>query len=287
MKTLTILKPGLYTTIQDAGRYNFRKYGVPVSGAMDQWSAALANALLNKPAASALLEITLTGPTIKFNSDTLVALTGADISPIIDGKELQMNSTIKIHKGQILNFGKNKYGSRTYLAFKNELISEKVLKSQSLYPGITFQYRLQSGDTIRLSEKSGILISPSSHLKPHFEHFQTGILDVAKGPEYDYLSSSLQDQLKEIIFTVSTENNRMGYKLAGPPLQISKTASMITSSVLPGTVQLTPSGQLIILMRDCQTTGGYPRILQLYEKSINQLAQKKAGDKISFNISLR
>lgn len=285
MKTLTILKPGLYTSIQDGGRFGYRKYGVPVSGALDQWSAAMANALVNKHPSSALLEITFPGPAIELNSDTIIALSGADLSPAINGKEIQMNSAIEVRKGQILTFGRNNYGSRSYLAFKNDIISEKVLGSQSFCQGITVQNRFKAGDRIILNEKIEKSPSPTSHVKPHLEHFNSQTLLATKGPEFDQLCSSVQDNLSEIIFQVSTENNRMGYRLLGPPLEVKKQMSMITSSILPGTVQLTPSGQLIILMRDCQTTGGYPRVLQLNENSINQLAQKKSGDKFSFFVS--
>ncbi len=136
-----------------------------------------------------------------------------------------------------------------------------------------------------LSEKKEQLTSPTSYLKPHLEHFNSQIFLAAKGPEFDLLNSIVRKILNKIKFKVSRENNRMGYRLSGPPLEVKKQMSMITSSVLPGTVQLTPSGQLIILMRDCQTTGGYPRVLQLSERSINQLAQKKTGDEFFFLIT--
>lgn len=284
MSSITIIKPGLFTTIQDAGRYGYRKYGIPLSGTMDNYAAGLANALVNKPFDSAVIEIILKGPEIQFNDDTYIAITGADMAPYIDGNLVKMNVVNLIKRGSILSFGKINYGAIAYIATSNELLTEIILGSKSYYKGITPLKRFYSGQTILLDVNREKFSIPSSRIKPQHEHFLTSFIKVYKGPEFNLLCEENQKILSETTFKISFEFSRMGYKLEGHPIIVKDAGSMISSAVMPGTVQLTPGGQMIVLMNDCQTTGGYPRILQLSQNSINQLAQKKAGDEIKLRV---
>ncbi|WP_430408744.1 biotin-dependent carboxyltransferase family protein [Kordia sp.] len=277
---LEILQPGLYTSIQDLGRFNYRNYGVPVSGVMDEYHAKLANHILGNHENDAVLEITLQGPHVYFHEATQIVICGADLSPKLNRSDLRANIPINVSKGDELTFGARNYGIRTYLAVKNGFQTEKILESCSFYDGITQKSRIEKGDSIPYQTIKKQQLS-NAKIGFHPTVFNDNQLQVFKGPEFDFLSKKQQKLLLEIPFSIGL-NNRMAYQLN--ELLENNFPSIITSAVLPGTIQLTPSGKLIILMKDCQTTGGYPRILQLDEASINRLSQKHTRDKIYFNM---
>ena len=281
---VSVLKSGFYTSVQDLGRHGYQDQGVPVSGVMDVYSAKLANALLNNEDTTAVLELTMVGPVLQFHCNTLIAITGADLSPVLNNKPLKLNSVIAIKKDDVLTFSASKYGFRSYLAVRNGFETALVLGSRSMFKGVTANEKLVKGSTLPICEViHSNEITKMASVKVNYEHFSSTGLSVSKGPEYDLLSKDLKEKLKGLQFVISNENNRMAYKLDTEILK-NNLKPIITSAVLPGTVQLTPSGQLIILMRDCQTTGGYPRILQLTEYAIAQLSQKFNGDTILFNL---
>jgi biotin-dependent carboxylase-like uncharacterized protein len=279
---IKVIKSGFYTTIQDLGRYGYQDYGVPISGVMDEYSAQFANALLNNDKNDAVLEITMNGPTLQYDGYTLICISGADISPMLNGKEIKLNSIISVNTNDVLTYGKLNYGFRSYLAIKGGFQSELKLKSGSMYKNVTSKYKIEANDTLHFKEISPSETSKFATLKFNKAIFTSNIIEVYKGPEFELLSPIQQQQLFDQDFTVSNLNDRMAYQLEEHLENDLK--PIITSLVLPGTVQLTPSGSLIVLMRDCQTTGGYPRILQLKESSINCLAQKYQGQKIQLQL---
>jgi len=275
-----VIKSGFYTTVQDLGRLGFQQYGVPVSGVMDSYSARLANALLNNDIDAAVLEITMTGPVIVFTSDTLICISGADISPQCNKDSIKLNHVIKITKGDEISFGKLQFGFRCYLAVYDGFQTELVMKSKSMYKNITSPFIISDGDELSISDYNAETEISHSSIKVNSDHFESKELKTFKGPEFEKLSKKQQKLLFSNDFTIAKENSRMAYQLNERIENNLK--PIITSLVLPGTVQLTPSGQLIVLMRDCQTTGGYPRVLQLCEKSISILSQKFTGNAIHF-----
>ena len=278
---IQVLKSGLYTTIQDLGRFGYRGYGVPVSGAMDQYHFQLANQLLNNETHAAVLEVTLQGPKLLFKADTQIVITGADLSPMLNESPIQNNAIISIRKGDVLNFGKRQYGTRAYIAIKDGFQTPKVMNSRSFYNNVTECSILKTNDSLAYNALESPKTPSYINLKPHKALFTSSALNVFKGPEYDLLTKDQQSQIDNNVFSIGI-NNRMAYQLSETiPNDL---PSIITSAVLPGTVQLTPSGKLIILMADCQTTGGYPRVLQLSQKSINLLSQKLTGDTIKFKV---
>lgn len=279
---ITVLKSGILTTIQDLGRHGYRQFGVPLSGVMDIFSAEMANGLLNNESNDAVLEITMVGPKLQFNTDTQVAICGADVSPRLNAQAITNNRVYSITSGDILDFGKLKTGLRSYLAVKGGLKTDLILGSRSFYYPVTEQTALQKGNNIAINtyKSENSKSNTFSKLKP--VAFTSPFLDVYKGPEFNMLSDMQTDKLLNTIFKVSSLYSRMAYQLE-PKVENTLTP-ILTGSVLPGTVQLTPSGKLIVLMRDCQTTGGYPRILQLSEAAINLLSQKKERDKLRFNL---
>ena len=278
---IKIIEPGLYSSIQDNGRENFQKYGVPISGCMDSKSSNFANFLLNNPINSALIEATQFGPKILFNASTYLSITGADMNPHLNNKEISMNKAININKGDILELNKSKNGLRSYIAFKDGIKSNLILGSRSFFNGISPKFKLEKGDVFKINSiKNKLNTSSKINFKYNYDNNKTIL--VFKGAEFNNLSQKEKKFLCNNDFTISNENNRMAYKLKEKLKN--KLKSIITSPVLPGTIQLTPGGEIIILMKDCQITGGYPRIFQLNKESINLIAQKKTNDIIKFKI---
>ena len=279
---IEVLQPGLFSTIQDSGRFGYLKYGVPLSGPMDSFSFHLANQLLNNVPGSAVMEITQMGPVLKFLTSGYLVLTGANLSPQINRIEIRNGMPYAFAPGDVLSFGSRKTGCRSYLAVSGGFKTEKIFGSQSCYEGITSFSRLQKGMNLLIN---GSDISPSGNasIKIYPRLFQEKSIKVYKGPEYNLMSESLAREILSRGFKIDINNNRMAIQLQ--EVMANKIKPIITGPVVPGTVQLTPSGKLIVLMRDCQTTGGYPRILQLSEKGINRLAQKVQGESIEFELN--
>lgn len=277
---LKLVKSGFFTSIQDVGRFGYRDKGVPVSGTMDSISVSLINVLLDNEPGTSVLEITMTGPELLFEEDTYVALGGAEFSWVLNNKPIKSYKVIKVYAGDVLSFGKLKKGFRGYLGVKNGFQIPKVLGSSSYYKPITA--------TNHLKDNSQIPYLPCASFQPKIQEMKIDsfldetLLEVHKGPEYSLLTDKQLEFLFSKTYSIAKENDRMAYQLNE---QIEgHTISMLTSATLPGTVQLTASGKLIILMKDGQTTGGYPRILQLSERAICILSQKKATDVITFKL---
>lgn len=275
-----VLKAGFYTSVQDLGRQS-QEFGVPISGAMDVRAHTLANALLGNSEHLAILEVTLSGPKLEFLANTVIAITGATCNPELNGVLVEQNRVLVITEGDVLSISNCVQGVRAYVSVKHGFNTEMVLQSRSFYKGITKQFRLQKNDVLPIENYISNRQYTSS-VKVNDTYLTETVLNVFKGAEFDSLTQEQQEQLLSQQFTVSQLNNRMAYQLTET---IKNSMSpIITSMVLPGTVQLTPSGKLIILMRDCQTTGGYPRVLQLSEMAINILAQKKQNDVVRFKL---
>jgi len=278
---IEVIKSGLYSSIQDCGRFGFENYGVPNSGAMDQFSALLSNELIGNKADDSVMEITMTGPLLKFHKKTIVSITGADISPSINNRSVKINSSYLLNKNDTLSFGKLNYGFRSYIAVVGGFKTKRILNSRSMYINITGSFRIKDGDLLKTKET--IKKRNLNPLKFEYKkHFNSLIIDVYKGPEFDLLNKTEKNLLFSNEFNISNLNNRMAYQLKEN--LNNKIKPIISSIVIQGTVQLTPSGKIIILMRDNQTSGGYPRILQLSNDSINRLSQKHMGNKIKFNL---
>lgn len=280
---ILILAGGMHSSIQDLGRKGYRSYGVPISGSMDKYSAILANKLLNNKEDLPVLEMTMVGPKIMFEDHTLIVITGADMSPEINGSPIKMNNIYEVKTSDVLSFGKLVSGMRSYLGVKGGFLTENKLNSYSYFEGITSKDKIQKGDRLRIASYQKGLEQSSAKIKVKKSHFEVNKLEVTKGPEYNRLTKKHRELLFSKKFKIGKMNNRMGYQLKNRFPRL-KDSEIITSVTIPGTVQLTPSGTLIIMMRDCPTTGGYPRILQLTDIAINQLAQKTENDVIKFDL---
>ncbi|WP_026915629.1 biotin-dependent carboxyltransferase family protein [Christiangramia portivictoriae] len=284
MGELLVKQAGLFTTIQDLGRFGSRKYGVPESGVVDRYAFRICNLILGNSSNAAVMEMTFMGPVLKFNSATNICIGGADLTPKINDLEVELHTPFQIQAGDILSFGKRKFGLRSYLAIKDGFQSPEVLGSRSWLHSITGKTRLQKGQVLGYQASEAMINSSHAAIQVDTDYLESKEIEAYEGPEFVKLPKHLQELIFQQKFTLHGDSNRMA-------IQFEETfqnnlESIHTSPVMPGTVQLTPSGKLIALMRDCQTTGGYPRVLQLSEFGIQVLAQKTPGEIVQFRKKL-
>lgn len=281
--TLSFLKPGLQTTVQDLGRLGWQEYGVPVSGAMDKKSFNLANYLVSNPPGNPCLEITLLGPEIHFDADGLIAITGAHLSPKINGRTIKLNHPNKIYAGDILSFGKYTSGCRSYLSVHGEWMRERWLGSCSEVPYTNDVPGLPPPITKNTKIEIKYTGLPEREVTAYIHREQRSSIRIIPGPEYNQFSSQAQQAFFSGSYTISNQSNRMGYRLTEKLKNGIPQEELISSGTVPGTIQVTQSGQIIVLMADAQTTGGYPRFGVVVSEDLDILAQKKPGDKIEFS----
>ncbi|MBP1962461.1 biotin-dependent carboxyltransferase family protein [Paenibacillus aceris] len=296
-----IIKPGLLSTLQDEGRYGYRKYGVIVSGPMDFFAHRTANILVGNTADAAVLEITLHGPRMVAQMDMLLALCGADMAADVEGRKVPLWRPFLIRKGEHLNISYAVKGCRAYLAVHGGFASNVSMGSKSTYlrAGIGgYEGRaLQAGDELNLSSESKLTVntgSPfssaavSAFIRPSYE--DNPVVSVVWGKEAGHFTESQKRSFLTQSYKVTPQSDRMGYRLEGEPLvrQGGTAYEMISEAVVPGTIQVPPNGQPILLLSDCQTTGGYPRIAHVITAHLPIIAQVKPGGKLRFReVSLR
>ncbi|GAB6087718.1 5-oxoprolinase subunit C family protein [Alkaliphilus crotonatoxidans] len=288
MSKITILKPGLLTTIQDQGRIGHQQYGVPQSGAMDLYSLELANLLVGNPRYEAGLELTLVGPAISFHDRRIFAITGADLDARLNGRPLRNYQSYMAQEGDVLEFTHALRGCRGYLAIQGGFAIESVMGSKSTYLRGGFGgYRgraLRSGDEIPLNSAQSQgedwkrMIPPS--LIPDYGNNVT--LRVILGPEEEGFTAAGIETFLRGQYEVTSQSDRMGYRLMGPKIEHSNGADIISGGINMGAIQIPGEGNPIIMLADRQTTGGYTKIANVISVDLPYLAQLKPGDKISF-----
>ncbi len=282
MGEVKLLTSGFRTSIQDQGRFGFAKFGVPRSGAMDLDSYNRANLLLGNDENSACIEFAFQGPVLQFFEESVVVLTGANVIAFLNGDEVEMCSPFKVNVNDVLKIGMCKNGVYGYVGIMKGFLTPLVLGSRSFYSPVTDTSLLKSGSKISYKKKE-VFTPKFSSISVSKLHEKLIKIEVLKGTEFELLSRSQKEVFYTSNFTISNTLNRMAIRLV-EKLE-NQLPSMLTSPVLPGTIQLTPAGDLVILMRDAQTTGGYPRILQLTESSINKIAQLRMGKQLKFILS--
>jgi len=275
--SLTVLDRGLFTTIQDKGRVGYRKFGIPVSGVMDEVSFLSANKLVGNPENTPVLECTLKGGKYRFESNTVITITGALMSPKINGSTVEMNTSIKVEQGDVLELGFAQKGCRAYVAIKGNWDIETVLGSYSTYTRASFGgfegRALRKGDEIRWQDSESDFRAQSLP-KGEIPYFSSKIsVDFIPGPEWDWLNKKEQEIFLSSSFVVDSKSNRMGIRLSSDVQLSTEKQEMSSSGVIPGIIQLPPSGDPIILMNDAQTVGGYPRIGKVLDRYLDRLAQ--------------
>lgn len=259
-----MLQPGI-SSIQDAGRFGYLSEGIPIAGFMDATAAGLANMLVGNAIGTACVEWAMLPPKLEFKDAAIIALTGAVVKVYLNGKEVSIYKSINIPKNTVLSFGHVESGVYGYIAIYKGFYTEEVLGSRSWFPQLTTEYLFTKGLRIPFASQSKLAVS-KTRIVPQKQMQSAQVLNVYKGPEFNLLTKHQQTLLINSKFTISNSRNRMGIQLS--ELFESHNFSLLSSPVLPGTIQWTPSGKIIILMKDAQTIGGYPRILQLTESAL-------------------
>ena len=266
---IRILKGGMMTTVQDLGRYGYQSQGFSVAGVMDVRSFKIANLLLDNPENEAVLEITLIGPTLEFTSATIIAITGGDFQPTINGEPAPMYTALYMNKGDVLKFGSARTGSR----------------GSNLKSGLGgFKGRkLEADDYIGFRIKRRYLPFFLSRKLDMDEFDQTeATLRVVMGPQDGMFSKQGIQTFLGSEYTVTNEFDRMGCRLEGPFIAPKKTSDIISDGIAFGAIQVPSHGKPIILLADRQTTGGYGKIATVASVDIPKLVQRKTDDKIHF-----
>jgi antagonist of KipI len=297
--SITILKPGFMSSVQDLGRRGFQQYGVPIGGAMDKVSAALANIICANDENESMIEMTLHGTSIMFNEAAFCAIVGGGCKAYIDDVELPFNRLLWIPAFSIIKSIANTQGCRSYLAVSGGFNVKKVLGSASTYTpsgigGINGR-NLITGDMLPFKREQDLQCAPNLHMLPNgvgVSHWHTAdhvvptpnieIVRAIKGPDFDHFNTVSQENIFNAVFTISSQSNRMGYRLEGKKFALEEKTEMVSTAVTAGIVQVTHEGDPIILMADAQTTGGYPRIARICAADISLLAQCRPGTKIQF-----
>ena len=289
VKTLEIVHPGPLATIQDQGRFGFGQYGVPASGALDSFSLRVGNLLAGNPEMEACLEITLMGLVVRALEDLTIAVTGADLTPRINGNAVTMWQSRLMKKGEHLSFKGPKSGCRAYLAIGGGINVPVVMGSRST--NLSARFGGLEGRPLR---KGDLLasVSPSLHhraagkvLPPEFvpTYSSDGVIRVILGPQDHHFPPSSVDAFLGTPFKVTKHADRTGIRLTGPDV-VAKTdlkGSILSEGVVPGAIQIPGDGQPIIILNET-VTGGYRKIATVVFADLQMLGQLKPGDTVRF-----
>ncbi len=287
MSSFYVLHPGLLTTLQDRGRTGFEDRGVPPSGALDEMSFAIANALVGNPVGTGALEFTLLGAQLRVGPGGCVFAVTGDMQVFIDDEPVAPYQCHVLRPAAVVKVGRALSGTRGYLAVAGGFAAHPVLGSVStlIRGGLGgFAGRaIAKGDELLLATPSQHLPTaargPAQRFMPQREHLP---IRVVLGPQQDYFSESEIARFLSESFAVSGQSDRMGYRLTGPAITHLKGFNIVSDAISTGSVQIPGSGQPIIAMHDRQTTGGYPKIATVIRADLARLGQLKPGDTLRF-----
>jgi antagonist of KipI len=301
--TLRIITGGLQTTVQDLGRIGRQRTGIPVCGAMDRFAHRVANMLVGNDDSAATLEASLLGPAIAFDEPAVIAIAGGDLSASLNGNEVAPWHALAVPRGATLRFGQARVGCRAYIALSGGIDLPAVFGSRSTYLRAQFGgvegRSLRSGDIINpgtpspVAERIASLLRASgttaigrwtvaTSARPAYN--DDPIVRVIPGQHHELLDDASRERFLSSTFTVSSNSDRMGYRLGGVPLSLTEPMELLSEGVAFGTIQLPPGGEPIVLMADHQTTGGYPRIGEVASVDLPLIAQLKPGDRLRFRL---
>lgn len=293
--SITVIRPGLASTFQDSGRHGHQHLGVPVGGAMDQRAHQIANLVAGNAHDTATLEITLSGPTLRFDAPACIALSGADLSPALNGRPAPRGRPLIVHEGDVLSFGERRSGVRCYLACHGGFDLPLILGSQSTYlRGALggFEGRaLRKGDVVplrtalradALERLAADLGDMSIYLPSTLAFNPRARLRIMRGPHTELFTDVALRALFGSAYRIANESDRMGYRLQGPQLPVRENRQLLSEGATFGTIQVPSDGLPIVLMADRQSIGGYPKIGHVATVDLPQLAQCMPGDEIRF-----
>ena len=288
-----VTRAGFLTSVQDLGRTGFRQFGVSTSGALDSFALRVANLLVGNDAGAAGLEITLGGLQLRFEDERIVAWCGGELDVQIGSRTLPAGHVAHLQGGDELKFGRAQFGCRFSLAISGAIDVPIVLGSRSTdlranFGGLEGR-TLRDGDRLPLGEprrsQTAAAAGISSWTAPHdwaspASHHP--ILRFTRGIDWERFNASTLQRFTSEPFAVSPDSDRMGVRLDGPELKRDKETDLISEAVAPGTVQVPPGGKPILLLGDCQTIGGYPKIVHVITVDLGIAAQLRAGDGVRF-----
>ncbi|MEB2337122.1 MAG: biotin-dependent carboxyltransferase family protein [Nitrospirales bacterium] len=284
-----VLRPGLLTTVQDLGRFGYQRFGVSVSGAMDRWALAVGNRLVGNPDHTAGLEITLQGPELLFEQTLAIAITGADLSPTCDGHPLPLWTRLTLPAGSRLQFGRRRHGARAYLTVRGGIESPLMLGSRSTHLrsglGGPAGRALQKWDRLMVGKAGKRLGSLEGQSLPDFlrpSYSTAPTLRVIPGPQAECFPPETFRLLAEQPYRITADSDRMGYRLQGQALPPRDPTDIVSDAVTCGAIQVPADQQPILLMADCQPTGGYAKLATLAGIDRSLAAQVLPGDHLSF-----
>jgi antagonist of KipI len=294
--SITIIKPGMLSSFQDRGREGYQHQGIPAAGAMDERAHRLANALAGNSGDPATLEMTLTGPTLRFDAPACFALAGADLGATLNGQEIPQHRPLVARAGDTLAFGaRPANGVRGYLAVHGGFALAPVMGSETTYLRSGFGgfegRALAKGDQVGLRQAldghgldalQKALWDLRIYLPGTLGHKQRDAIRFLPGMQWQEFSEASRHAFGGSEFRISPQSDRMGYRLQGPALSMSQPRQMLSEAACFGTVQVPSGGEAIILMADRQTTGGYPKIAQIASVDLPLLAQYAPGRALRF-----
>jgi len=291
---LTVVRPGLFTTIQDGGRWGYQASGVPVAGAMDRSALHVANEIVGNGADEAALEITLLGPELRMEQSSVIAIAGADLGATVDGRAVPLNVAIACRDGSQVRFTGRHRGGRAYLAVRGGLAVPRVLGSRStdvraVMGGLEGR-ALRAGDRVPIGtevrashDRGGMAIATLMNVGSETGSREPVTLRVVHGPQYDWFPDEAFERLQSGRFTVQPDSDRMGFRLSSDTTIARRSdEEMISDATFTGALQVPPSGQPILLMADRPTTGGYPQIAVVISADLPRAGQLVPGDEIRF-----
>ena len=288
--TLEITEPGILTTVQDRGRYGYQRFGVPPSGAFDQFALRAANLLVGNPQGAAGLEMTVIGPTATLLIDTWIAVTGADLAAQLNGQPMPRWESVEASAGSVIAFPEMRDGVRAYLAVAGGIDVPPVMGSRSTYvqAGIGgFQGRaLSNGDVISTFPVDEALAVhrelPEGYEPPRYgERHEVRVI---LGPQLGAFGEDAISTLTGSEYLISLDSDRMGYRLEGPRLEHEAGADVISDGNPLGAIQVPGDGTPTVLLVDRGTTGGYTKIATVISSDISQLAQAVPGQSVTFRL---
>lgn len=286
MAAFRVLQPGLFTTIQDLGRYGYESQGVPTSGAMDEFAFRIANILLGNEENAPALEITMLGPTLEVLEDVAVAITGAQLPVEVNGKKRTVWTSFPLKKGDVLSLGAVSSGCRAYLAVNGGFKADVAMGSASTYTrgklGGLEGRPLKKEDLLfrELGNKPARFYRVDERYVPTYKNVAE--IGVILGPQDDYFDEENIRLFLNSTYAITKDSDRMGYRLEGPQIRAKQKHDIITDGIVPGVIQVPASGNPIIMLKDAQTTGGYAKIATCIWSDLPKLAQLKPGDKVKF-----
>ncbi|AZT90912.1 biotin-dependent carboxyltransferase [Caldicellulosiruptor changbaiensis] len=286
MECFKVLNPGFFTTIQDLGRYGYESQGVPNAGAMDEFALRIANILVDNHENAPCLEITLVGPVLEVLNDTMIAVAGAEIQPLVNGFSRPCWSSFPVRKGDVITFRPVKSGFRAYLAVAGGLKGEFAMGSFSTYVngklGGVKGRPIAKGDILESGVPKHGLVPKKirDEFLPIYSEEEE--IRVILGPQDNYFTKEAIEIFLNSTYLITEDSNRMGYRLEGPPIKAKEKHDIITDGVVPGSIQVPANGKPIILLKDAPTTGGYVKIATVISPDLSKLAQLKPGDRLKF-----